>query len=356
MSRMANSRYDTLIIGQGLAGSALAWHLIEAGHSVCVIDDGHRTSSSAVAAGLINPLAGMRFNRRPEALDWLNYAEQWYEVLGTRFQQAFFHRVAMLRVFRSPEQQRFYTKRSTDRLNASLLDGSFDACDAPERIIAPFGGFRQTRTGYVDLPLLLSSIRNWLRERSLLVEQPVSPERLHQDDDAVGLGSVLAERIVFCEGANLRFNPWFQHLPLQPEKGEILDLDIAGWHSNHILNGAHWLLPLQEGGFRFGATHDHTRIDCLPTTAGRSALLSGVDALITGHAGTTVTRHQAGIRPSTSDRHALIGQHPEHPRLFVFNGFGARGALTIPWYALKMAEHLNSGLALPAEADIRRLA
>ena len=36
-----SQRFDTLILGQGLAGSALAWQLIEAGQQVCVIDDGH---------------------------------------------------------------------------------------------------------------------------------------------------------------------------------------------------------------------------------------------------------------------------------------------------------------------------
>ena len=73
---MSPAPFDTLILGQGLAGSALAWHLIEAGERVCVIDDGHCRSSTRVAAGLINPLAGLRFNRRPEVGDWLPAARQ----------------------------------------------------------------------------------------------------------------------------------------------------------------------------------------------------------------------------------------------------------------------------------------
>ena len=69
---MPKTRIDTLIIGQGLAGSLLAWLLVRAGQRVCVIDDAHASSSSVVAAGLINPLAGMRFNRRPEMDSWLH--------------------------------------------------------------------------------------------------------------------------------------------------------------------------------------------------------------------------------------------------------------------------------------------
>ena len=50
---MSDTHIDTLILGQGLAGSLLARLLIRAGQSVCVIDDGHTSSSSTVAAGLV---------------------------------------------------------------------------------------------------------------------------------------------------------------------------------------------------------------------------------------------------------------------------------------------------------------
>ena len=50
----------------------------------------------------------------------------------------------------------------------------------------------------------------------------------------------------------------------------------------------------------------------------------------------------------------LLGRHPDQPALYVCNGFGARGALTIPWYTNRLAEHLVEGRPLPAEADIRR--
>ena len=53
---MPDTQIDTLILGQGLAGSLLAWHLIGGGQKVRVIDDAHRSSASKVAAGLINPL------------------------------------------------------------------------------------------------------------------------------------------------------------------------------------------------------------------------------------------------------------------------------------------------------------
>jgi glycine/D-amino acid oxidase-like deaminating enzyme len=34
---------DFLIVGQGLAGSLLAWSLLQRGHTVVVVEDRHRT-------------------------------------------------------------------------------------------------------------------------------------------------------------------------------------------------------------------------------------------------------------------------------------------------------------------------
>ena len=353
---MPQPRFDTLILGQGLAGSALAWELTAAGQRVCVIDDGHRSSSSMVAAGLINPLAGMRFSRRPEVTDWLDGADRWYAELARHFGHPFLHALPMLRLFRSPRQRRFYDRRAAEPHSGDLLGAPFSAEDCPEPVAAPYGGFRQRRTGYVDLPLLLATLRGWLAKRQALHESALGPQEIVIDPAGVRACGLHADRLVFCEGARLRDNPWFRDLPLQPEKGEILNLAAGDWRPRHIVNGAHWLLPLHNGELRLGATHEHHEIDQRTTAAGREQLLAAMKALRPSALPPRVLDQQAGIRPGTSDRYPLIGRHPTQPRLWVFNGFGARGSLTIPWYAQRLAAHLQRAAPLPAEADIRRFA
>ena len=53
-------RTDFLIVGQGVAGSLLAWFLLHAGKSVVVVDDGHKHAASITSLGLINPVIGVR--------------------------------------------------------------------------------------------------------------------------------------------------------------------------------------------------------------------------------------------------------------------------------------------------------
>ena len=68
----------------------------------------------------------------------------------------------------------------------------------------------------------------------------------------------------------------------------------------------------------------------------------------------TITGHSAGVRPATTDRHPFIGSDSKHPAVMIFNGFGAKGALLIPWYAKQFASHLVNGEPLDPAADIRR--
>src|SRR4051812_1175311 len=51
---------DILIVGQGLAGTLLAWEFERAGISFAIANDGHASAASLVAAGLLNPITGRR--------------------------------------------------------------------------------------------------------------------------------------------------------------------------------------------------------------------------------------------------------------------------------------------------------
>ena len=53
---------DFLIVGHGLAGATLAHLLLERGQRIMVLDKKLPHCASQVAAGLVNPLIGPKFN------------------------------------------------------------------------------------------------------------------------------------------------------------------------------------------------------------------------------------------------------------------------------------------------------
>lgn len=350
---MTPSRPEFLLVGQGLAGSCLALALQRRGRRVLVVDAGRAHAASTVAAGLINPLAGIRFNAAPGTDQWLAAAQTLYDDLGREFGRPFYHRLPMLRLFRTEQQVRFFTRRQAlpaDPYVAHRLASQ----DVPAGIRAPLGGFLQRQTGYLELPALLTALEGRFRAGGAYLAGRIDWQGVDVARDGVCAAGVAADHLVVCTGAQLADTRWFADLPLAPEKGEVLELASPRTLTDAIVNRGHWLVPLAGGGYRFGATHEHDYADAAPSTAGRAALTAALEAMLSRTEDIEVRSHTAGIRPSTRDRHPLIGTHPACPRLHLFNGFGGRGCLKVPWYAERFADYLTGRGAVPAEADIVR--
>jgi len=352
---MQQASIDTLIIGQGLAGSLLAWSLIGRGRSVRVCDDHQQGSASRVAAGVLNPLAGMRFSRPAGVGDWLDSAHRLYRELERELDRPLFHELPMIRLLRSAEQRRFYERQAADPASTPYLGEAFGPGDSGYRLGDAHGGFHQRQTGYIDTGALLDGLGDWLRDRDALQLGPVAAQDIQLTAEGIKLGELTAARVVFCEGWRLRDNPWFDWLPLQPAKGEILTLAHDPAQPDRMLAGVRWLVPLTDGRCKLGATVEHQQLDTQATARARDALLADYQAMLPDAAPAQVLNQQAGVRPNTRDRKPLLGAHPQHPELLVFNGFGGRGSLTIPWHAERFADWLDGRGELPTETDIRRL-
>ena len=98
---------DYLIVGQGLAGSILAWKLVQAGCRIRVMDNDHHQSSSMVAAGLINPVTGKRLVLSDDTPKHLDAALSTYQAMADQFQQTFFHPLKMLRLLKDEKQKNY---------------------------------------------------------------------------------------------------------------------------------------------------------------------------------------------------------------------------------------------------------
>ncbi|RYD33523.1 MAG: hypothetical protein EOP86_13170, partial [Verrucomicrobiaceae bacterium] len=76
-----------LILGQGLAGTLLAWHLHWLGQRVLILDREEADTSSKVAAGIVTPITGKRVAVSPGVEEFLPEAMACYQrtaaALGT---------------------------------------------------------------------------------------------------------------------------------------------------------------------------------------------------------------------------------------------------------------------------------
>ena len=153
---------EYLIVGQGIAGSVLADKLLAAGRTVQVVDDGHRTSSTRVAAGMVNPLAGKRFALSPGS-DWLlPSARRYFSQLEQREGGRLFHSLLIRRILRNEREQAQLAKRCQDPAYAPYL-GEVSPPGTLEGIDDPLGSFVIRQGGYVASGSLLATLRERLR-------------------------------------------------------------------------------------------------------------------------------------------------------------------------------------------------
>lgn len=345
---------DFLILGLGVAGGLLAWELGRRGADVTVVYDSHRDSASLAAAGLITPVTGKRLVLQENAEVLLAEAHTQYLELARQTGREFFFALPLLRLFADEDQVAYFERRSQDPGYADFL-GPPATSGELAAFHAPYGGAWFRRTGYLDTSALLKALHDRLAASGRLRIQTLDYDDLKIETDAVRWCGIRARRVVFCEGYRAWRNPWFGYLPWQLAKGEILSLalDRAVVPPDAIINWGQWLAPRRDGSYRLGATHDWAPLDCKTTAGARNALLDSLRARVPG-VQVRVLDQVAGVRPATRDRRPFIGEHPVAPALSIFNGFGAKGSMLVPWYARRMADHLCDGTPLPPDADIGR--
>jgi glycine/D-amino acid oxidase-like deaminating enzyme len=61
-----------------------------------------------------------------------------------------------------------------------------------------------------------------------------------------------------------------------------------------------------------------------------------------------------GHRPTTIDRRPILGRHPAHQKLFIFNGLGTKGVSLAPFFAINLLNFLEGKIDLDKEVNIAR--
>jgi glycine/D-amino acid oxidase-like deaminating enzyme len=347
-----NAIKDYLIVGQGLAGSLLAWQLLGEECSVTILDHNHHQSASMVAAGIINPFTGKRFLYTENFHEYLPVAIKTYRELEKIFQQQFYFPLSTQRVFNTPEEKELW-QRQKDK-NALSDDAAFfqPSPKINPLLHAPHGSAIFTEGGYCDTHSLLLSLRELFKKKNVLINAELNYNDIKILADGIMWQDQQFRRVIFCEGFQVKNNPWFKDFPFSPSKGEILTLQSSEKLPRVIFNNGKWLLPVEDKNCKAGATFQWKNVDCLPTEEGKSEIMQELQLFLKPNL--TVTDHRAGVRVSGKDLAPLIGMHPKHPQLGIFNGFGTKGVLMIPALAQNFMDFLLHQKPLPKKVNLQR--
>ncbi len=338
---------NILIIGQGLAGTVLADKLMQKNHNVTMIDKGHQGVSSAVAAGVINPVTGRRIVKSWMIDELQPVAKAYYLQVEEKLKIKLWHELPSLRIFTDTAMSNNWSVRMEHEGYQEYLDFA----SAKELLNYPiqqeFGVGIIHHSARANIGLMISSFREKWKREGYLVESEFQYQELSIANEEAIYQNKRYDKIIFCQGWEGAQNPLFSDLPFQVSKGEVLILRIPKIPEEKIIKRKVAFVPLGDHLFWVGATNFWTFENSAPSSMGMDWLLAEVRAVLSEKSSFEIVEHIAAIRPTVRNRRPLIG-FPENitinllrPTIGIFNGFGTKGTSLVPYWADQFIEHLD---------------
>lgn len=341
---------DYIIVGLGLAGIAFAEELSKNNKSFVVFED-HSQNSSLVAGGIYNPVVLKRFNPVWNADEQLAYAIPFYEFIEKKFKKKYDYKVPIYRVFKSIEEQNNWFAACDNILLQNYMVSKI-INNENIQVKAPFNFGKLEHTGRIDVNNLAKDYKEFLFQKNLLKKEKFSHADVHFYEEDLIYKDIQAKKIIFCEGFGLKGNPFFNYLPMEEAKGELLTIHAPDLKIDYVIKAAVFIMPVGDDLYRVGATFNWEDKSNNPTQKGKEELIEKLETVI--NCTYKIVDHVAGIRPASKDRRPLIGIHPEMKNLAILNGLGTRGVMLAPLMAQKLFEHIEHKIPLDKEISIAR--
>ncbi|RXR20514.1 FAD-binding oxidoreductase [Flavobacterium amnicola] len=341
---------DYIIVGSGIAGVSFAELALQNGKSFVVYDN-YSTNSSRIAGGLYNPVILKRFSEVWKAKEQLEFALPFYKTISERIATVFDFPIPVYRKFASIEEQNNWF-HAADKPNLAPFLATEIIHKEYQSITSTFGFGQVLQTGYVDVAMLLDNYIQYLSQQNAFINETFDYSQLIVNEDAVVYKGTKAKNIIFSEGFGLHANPYFNNLPLDGTKGELLIIKAPDLNLDVVLKSSIFILPIGNDLFKVGATYNWEDKTDTPTEEGKQELIDSLKELI--DCDVEIISHFAGVRPTVKDRRPLVGHHTTFKKIHVLNGLGTRGVMLGPWLAKALFENIENSTPLDNQISIRR--
>lgn len=346
---MRNTKVDYILVGQGLAGSWLAYEMIQRNLNIVVINHDKPETSSLKAAGIYNPITGRKMVKTWRADQLFPSLEASYTSLEKLTGKSFLHPVPIYRPFKTIEDQNDWEGKVVDDNYRLFLKKMLTTSMGLEDVQDSLGGIIINQSGYVNIPVMLEGVRNFLIGMGIYRSEVFDYRSMEIASDMVSYKGFAAKKIIFCEGA-LSANSYWK-LPFKPVRGEVMDI-TCDLNTDYIINQGVFMIPKGDR-FTVGSTYDHNNLTFEPQDSGIKSLEERLKKLFSGKY--QIVDKRAGVRPATHDRKPYIGLHHKYKTLGIFNGFGTKGVSLTPHFAKHFVDVLQGKSEIDEEVHVQRV-
>lgn len=325
---MTGQRYDTVIIGAGVIGLAIAWRAAQKGLTVAIADPEPGSGASHAAAGMLAPVSEAWYGEE----DLLRFG------LAARDRYpSFIAELTELSGVPTGFRQTGTLQVAYDHDDLGLLEPVHDLhvalglearrvtareARSIEPMLAPSvrGGLHVPGDGSVNPRLLTSALLCAVARARVTERRQQAREIIVADGRACGValadGSRLAAGAVVLatgwQAAGMRGVPAEILPPVRPVKGQILRLQstreiLHGTVRGLVRGSSVYLVPRANGELVIGATQEELGTDTRVTAGAVWELLRDARDLVPGITELELTEAAAGLRPGTPDNAPVLG-------------------------------------------------
>lgn len=337
---------DYIIVGGGFAGIFFAHQLLKH-HKSFILFHNNRASGSHISAGVCNPVILKRFSAFWKSSEQLEYLVKFFSEIEKYLGKNYLINEPVARIFHDEEEKKQWCKNSQKADLKAYLNNDFIRLKTVEN---PFGAGIVRRSCRINVKAFFADFFHYLDTGGYLFEEDFEYDKINAEKSCYK--DFEFKNIVFCEGVFLKHNPFFNDIPMQPNKGHCFEVEVNDSVEPYIIKKKHFLFSLDENLYYYGGTYD--RFDLTNEINEKSVLEldSGLKEFYKNSF--KIKKINTAFRATVADRKPILGRHPHYSNFYIFNGLGARGVLNGSYFSRKIFNFIENNIRLDSEVDVGR--
>lgn len=341
--------YDYAIVGQGIAGTLIAFELQKRNKSYFVFDE-ESDSASMVAAGIINPITGRNFVKSWLLDQLLPKAIQTYDELAIFLDIPTYQKINILRTLTSIKDENAWMARKDDQEYENYIEQKTDD-SVLDQFINKAEAYGEIKNAYqIKLKEIVLAFRSYLKNSNLYSKIQILEKDVEYHDTMINIkGRKFLKNVIFCNGYKAYDMESFNKIQWNPTKGNVMiiksDMDLVKNLRDEI-----YVTPIGDNRFWIGSEYQAYQTSLGIDEDKQTRMKEVLNKLLI--LPYEIEIQESGIRPATKTRRPVLGKCPGNEKIVVFNGLGTKGASLGPYFADQLVKYLEEGGSIHGEVNI----
>ena len=358
--------FDAIVVGGGIVGASLAYHLVKSGLKTRLIDRHDVGRATDAGAGILSPETSAT-----ESDEWYRFgvkAVEYYQPLinNLKMEQdsdTGYAMCGLLRVAVSDDEIEPYdnarqivferqAQNNTPPKN-DLYDVSSNQAKEIFPALADVHKAFYHRTGArVDGRLLCEALIKAGMHRGLDVQHASVDQLLLKENKVIGVlvdgEEILAGKVAIAGGAwSTAFGEQLGvQIPVEPQRGQIIHLQLddhetVNWAVINAFRG-HYIVAWENGRIVVGATRETgSGFTPITTASGIHEVLSEALRVAPGLSSAKLLEVRVGLRPYSADKLPVLGSLSNVDNIYIAIGHGPTGLQLGPYSGKVVADMMS---------------